>query len=144
MLKAYGRVVKFEYKFKGFMVGLGRQFSLCASSLILSADFSFADAPTGHASFMSGASGQMLMLLAFFLIFYFMIIRPQNKRAKAHRELLANLSKGDEVTTNGGILGKVTKVGEHFLMLMVSDGVEIRVHKQSIANVMPKGTYQAV
>ena len=108
-------------------------------------NLALADAPAaGPSSLMSGASGQMLMLGAFFLIFYFLIIRPQNKRSKEHRDLLSNLSKGDEVTTNGGILGKVTKVGEQFLVLMVSEGVEIRVHKQSIANVMPKGTFQSV
>jgi preprotein translocase subunit YajC len=93
---------------------------------------------------MSGAMSQLVLLGGFFAIFYFFILRPQNKRAKAHRDLLAQLSKGDEVTTNGGILGKVTRVADDFLLLMVAEGVEIRVQKQAVAHVMPKGTFKSV
>lgn len=123
---------------------------LSSLALLAVSNLVFADSPdvagssTGVGGLMSGAAGQVLMLGAFFLIFYFLIIRPQNKRAREHRDLLANLSKGDEVTTNGGILGKVTKVGEQYLTLMVSDGVEIRIQKQAITHVMPKGTFQSV
>lgn len=103
----------------------------------------FAEAPAQE-SILSGAMGQFIMLGGFFAIFYFFIIRPQNKRAKEHRDLLSNLSKGDEVTTNGGILGKINRVGDDFLHLMVAEGIEIRVQKQAIANVLPKGTFKSV
>jgi preprotein translocase subunit YajC len=77
------------------------------------------------------------------LIFYFILIRPQSKRAKEHRELVGALSKGDEVVTNGGILGKITAVSEQFMTLEVADNVEIKIQKQSIATVLPKGSLKA-
>jgi preprotein translocase subunit YajC len=103
----------------------------------------FADAPVASGG-MSGAMSQIVLLGGFFVIFYFFILRPQNKRAKAHRDLLSQLSKGDEITTNGGILGKVTRVADDFLLLMVAEGVEIRVQKQAVAHVLPKGTFKSV
>ena len=77
------------------------------------------------------------------LIFYFILIRPQSKRAKEHRELVAQLSKGDEAVTNGGILGKITDVSEQFVTLEVADNVQIKIQKQSIATVLPKGSLKA-
>lgn len=81
-----------------------------------------------------------IMIGIFFLIMYFMIIRPQSKRAKEHKKLIEALSKGDEVVTNGGLLGKITEVGENFVKLEVSEGVNIKVQKSAVASVMPKGT----
>ncbi|MEY3183107.1 MAG: hypothetical protein RLZ35_1092 [Pseudomonadota bacterium] len=115
---------------------------VAVSGLLLSSSTVFAD--TAGPNGMSGAMSQLVLLGGFFAIFYFFILRPQNKRAKAHRDLLAQLSKGDEVTTNGGILGKVTRVADDFLLLMVAEGVEIRVQKQAVAHVMPKGTFKSV
>ena len=77
------------------------------------------------------------------LIFYFILIRPQSKRAKEHRELVAGISKGDEVVTNGGILGKITEVSEQYVTLEVADNVQIKVQKQAVANVLPKGSLKA-
>lgn len=77
------------------------------------------------------------------LIFYFILIRPQSKRAKEHRELVANLGKGDEVVTNGGILGKITDVGEQFVTIEVADNVSMKIQKQSIGTVLPKGSIKA-
>ena len=77
------------------------------------------------------------------LIFYFILIRPQSKRAKEHRELVAGLSKGDEVVTNGGILGKITAVSEQFITLEVSDNVELKIQRQSVGTVLPKGSIKA-
>lgn len=77
------------------------------------------------------------------LIFYFILIRPQSKRAKEHRELVAGISKGDEVVTNGGILGKITDVSEQFVTLEISDNVQIKVQKQAVATVLPKGSLKA-
>lgn len=81
-----------------------------------------------------------IMIGIFFVIMYFMIIRPQSKRAKEHKALLDGLRKGDEVVTNGGVLGRVTNVGESFVTIEASAGVELQVQKQAVSSVMPKGT----
>ena len=119
--------------------------TLCAAvfGVLLSSTTAFADEPIGSGG-MSGAMSQIVLLGGFFAIFYFFILRPQNKRAKAHRDLLSQIAKGDEITTNGGILGKVTRVADDFLLLMVAEGVEIRVQKQAVAHVMPKGTFKSL
>lgn len=77
------------------------------------------------------------------LIFYFILIRPQSKRAKEHRELVAGISKGDEVVTTGGILGKITDVSEQFVTVEIADNVQIKVQKQAVATVLPKGSLKA-
>jgi len=82
----------------------------------------------------------LLPLVLIFALMYFLLIRPQSKRAKQHREMVANLSKGDEVVTNGGLLGRITALGETFLTVELADGVEVKVQRQSVASVMPKGT----
>ncbi|MDD3518373.1 MAG: preprotein translocase subunit YajC [Chromatiales bacterium] len=82
----------------------------------------------------------LIMIVVFFVIMYFMIIRPQTKRAKEHRQMVETLSKGDEVITGGGIIGRITEVGESFVKVEVADGVVFNVQKQSIMTVMPKGT----
>ncbi len=84
--------------------------------------------------------GFLIMIGVFFAIMYFMIIRPQNKRAKEHKALLDALTKGDEVVTNGGLLGRITALDENFITMKVADGVEVQVQRQAIAAVMPKGT----
>lgn len=83
-------------------------------------------------------------IIVLFVIFYFMLIRPQNKRAKEHSQMVASLTKGDEVVTNGGILGRITQVGENFVMVEVADGIQLRVQRQAIANLMPKGTLKTL
>ena len=91
--------------------------------------------------------GDPMTSLIFFggmiLIFYFILIRPQSKRAKEHRELVSGLSKGDEVITNGGLLGKITEVSEQYVTLEVADNVQIRVQKPAVATVLPKGSLKA-
>lgn len=91
--------------------------------------------------------GDPMTSLIFFggmiLIFYFILIRPQSKRAKEHRELVSNLSKGDEVVTNGGMLGKITDVGDQFVTVEVTDNVQLKIQKQAIATVLPKGSLKA-
>ena len=82
----------------------------------------------------------LFMVVVFFLIMYFLVIRPQNKRNKEHKALLSALSKGDEITTSGGVLGKVTHVGESLVYIEVQKGVELRIQKHSVASVLPKGT----
>jgi preprotein translocase subunit YajC len=72
-----------------------------------------------------------------------MLIRPQSKRAKEHRAMLQALATGDEVVTSGGILGRVTEVGDNFVTLEVADGVRLKVQKAQIGTLMPKGTLKA-
>ena len=85
----------------------------------------------------------MLPLVLIFVVFYFLLIRPQSKRQKQHREMVSNLSSGDEVVTAGGVLGKVTSTSEQFLTIEVTKGVELTVQRHTISAVMPKGTIKA-
>ncbi len=82
----------------------------------------------------------MLPLVLMFVVLYFVMIRPQMKRQKEHRAMIEALAKGDEVVTSGGLLGKVTKMGESFLTLEVASGVELQVQRSSVVTVLPKGT----
>ena len=86
--------------------------------------------------------GSLMPLLFIGVIFYFLLIRPQSKRAKEHREMVAKLAAGDEVVTTGGLLGRLTEVGESFVTLQVSPGVSIQVQKFQIAQLVPKGTFK--
>jgi preprotein translocase subunit YajC len=82
----------------------------------------------------------LIMVVLFFAIMYFMIIRPQSKRAKEHKKMVEELRKGDEVATQGGIMGKITNVGEEGISLEISEGVEVKVQSAAITAVLPKGT----
>lgn len=79
-----------------------------------------------------------LPLILIFVVFYFLLIRPQQKRAKEHKSMVENLKKGDWVVTNGGLLGRIIDLGENFVKLAVSDGVEVKVQRAAIAALMPK------
>jgi len=72
-----------------------------------------------------------------------MLIRPQMKRAKEHKQLVSQLSKGDEVITNGGLLGKITDVSDSFVTLELADNLQIKLQRSAVANVMPKGTIKS-
>lgn len=82
----------------------------------------------------------IVMFVAIIGFFWFFLIRPQQKKQKEHQKLLAALGKGDEVVTGGGILGRIKEVGDQFITLEVASGVEIRIQKQAVGNVLPKGT----
>jgi preprotein translocase subunit YajC len=84
-----------------------------------------------------------LLMAAFIALFYFMLIRPQQKRAKEHQALVSKLASGDEVVTTGGLLGRVTDVGDTFVTLEIADGVRVKVQKVQIAQLMPKGTLKS-
>jgi len=86
----------------------------------------------------------IIMLVVFGLIFYFMLIRPQSKRAKEHKTMVEALQKGDEVVTNGGILGKITKVGDSFITVKVADDVEINLQRHAVSSALPKGTIKSI
>ena len=80
----------------------------------------------------------------FALIFYFLIWRPQSKRSKELRDLLGSLNKGDEVMTNGGILGKLSKVDDNYIVLQIHENVEIKMQKSAVTAVLPKGTLKSI
>lgn len=79
-----------------------------------------------------------------FVVFYFLLIRPQSKRAKEHKKMVESLAKGDEVVTQGGVLGKVIEVGENFLVVEISENVQVKVQRQAVASLMPKGTMKSL
>ncbi len=89
------------------------------------------------------AFGFFLPMIVIFVAFYFLLIRPQQKRQKAHKALIGALSTGEEVVTAGGILGKVTAVSEHYATLQIADDVEVKVQKSTVSAVVPKGTFDA-
>jgi preprotein translocase subunit YajC len=82
----------------------------------------------------------MLPLVLMFVVLYFVMIRPQMKKAKEHKAMIEALAKGDEVATAGGILGKVTKLGDSFIDIEVADGVEVHLQRSAVVQVLPKGS----
>ncbi|WP_150303251.1 preprotein translocase subunit YajC [Pseudomonas saliphila] len=91
-----------------------------------------------------GGGFEWVFLLGFLVIFYLMIWRPQAKRAKEHKNLISGISVGDEVVTGGGILGKVRKVTDEFIVLEVGDGQELKFQKGAVVAALPKGTLKAI
>lgn len=85
--------------------------------------------------------GFLLPMIIIFAAFYFLLIRPQQKKQKAHAALVSNLKVGDEILTAGGILGKITGVSEHYVVVKISDNTEIKMQKASVSQVVPKDTY---
>ncbi|CAK0751545.1 preprotein translocase subunit YajC [Gammaproteobacteria bacterium] len=92
-------------------------------------------APGGTESLM-----QFLPIILIFVVFYFALIRPQTKRAKEHDAMVATLTRGDEVVTTGGLLGKIIEVGDNFVLIEVADNIQVKVQKQAVSSLMPKGT----
>jgi preprotein translocase subunit YajC len=88
----------------------------------------------------SGGLLGLLPIVLIFVLFYFLLIRPQQKRQKQQKVMVEGLKKGDEVVTAGGTLGKITDVGENFIDLEIANGVEIKVQRHSVQSMMPKGT----
>mgnify|MGYP005667639323 CR=1 FL=1 len=90
------------------------------------------------------AAFDWLLIVGMVVLFYFFLIRPQNKRAKEHRELIGALAKGDEVITSGGILGKVAKVTDEYVVIEIANGLEIKLQKASVQATLPKGTIKSI
>lgn len=86
-----------------------------------------------------GMSGFLIMLIPI-VVLWFLMIRPQMKRQKEHTKMVEALAKGDEAVTNGGILGRIIEVGDSFVTMEVADDMEVKVQRQAIATIMPKGT----
>ena len=86
----------------------------------------------------------LIMIVAIFVLFYFMLIRPQNKRAKEHRDLLSKIKKGDEIITSGGILAKVTGMDDLYIKANIAEGIEVSLQKGAVSAVLPKGTLKSI
>lgn len=94
-----------------------------------------AEAPATQGSGLSS----ILMLVAFFTIVYFLLIRPQMKRNKEQRKMLSEIAKGDEIITTGGIVGKIVKVGENYTEIQIAENTVIKIQKNAISTALPKG-----
>jgi len=102
-------------------------------------------APAAAASSdLSSSLTGMLPLLLMFVVLYFVMIRPQMKRQKEHKTMLDALSKGDEVSTGGGFLGRISALEDHYAKLEIAKGVEIQIQRSAIAQVLPKGTLKSL
>ena len=103
---------------------------------------------TAHAANAAPHSGGFISMLPMLIILvafmYFLVIRPQSKRAKEHRALVGNLKKGDEVVTSGGLMGKIVKIAENFIVVEVAESVELRLQKNAVTASMPKGTIKSL
>ncbi|MDY6994920.1 MAG: preprotein translocase subunit YajC [Pseudomonadota bacterium] len=82
----------------------------------------------------------LIMMILLIVVFYFLLIRPQTKRVKEHKQMVESLAKGDEVVTNGGLLGRITQLGDNFIIIEIAQDIEVKVQRQAVASVMPKGT----
>jgi preprotein translocase subunit YajC len=91
----------------------------------------------------TGGYSALLFPIALIVVFYFLLIRPQQKKQKEHRQMVEALAVGDEVITGGGVLGKVTEIGEQFLTVEIAHGVSVKVQRHTVATVLPKGTLKS-
>ncbi len=98
----------------------------------------------GAAADPTGGFMQLLPMILMFVVLWFLMIRPQMKKAKEHKALIEALQKGDEVVTQGGMVGKITKVGEAYVTLEIAQGTEVVVQKPAIGIVLPKGTLKSL
>ena len=110
-------------------------------SLLISDAIAATAATTGN---QTDGTFSLVMIAAIFVLFYFMLIRPQNKRTKEHRELVGKLKKGDEIITSGGILAKVTSLDEQYIKVSLAEGIEITLQKSAVSSVLPKGTLKSL
>jgi len=94
----------------------------------------------GTSGAQGGGAEQLVIMVVIFAVFYFLLIRPQTKRAKEHRQMVSELGKGDEVITNGGIYGKLTSVSDDYVEVEISDNTTVRLQRQAVASILPKGT----
>jgi preprotein translocase subunit YajC len=112
--------------------------SLLETPLFISSAFAQTAAPAAGGD-MLGSLGSMLPLVLMFVVLYFVMIRPQMKRQKEARAMVEALAKGDEVVTTGGVLGKITSLGDSTLGLEIANGVEVKIQRSAVVQVLPKG-----
>ena len=85
-----------------------------------------------------------LLLILFFVLIYFLMIRPENKRRKEHEKMVTAIEVGDEIVSSGGLLGKVTKTSDQFFEVNLSDNVKVKIQRTAVSNVLPKGTINSI
>ncbi|HUW54363.1 MAG TPA: preprotein translocase subunit YajC [Rhodanobacter sp.] len=110
----------------------------------MSFPISFVIAQAAAAQPAGGGISMIIMIVVLFGLMYFMMIRPQMKRQKEHTALLAALAKGDEVVTNGGIAGRVDELGDTFITVEIATNVKVKVQKNAVTQVLPKGSLKSV
>lgn len=115
----------------------GRHFTVsrCSMNALIPQAWAQGAAPTA-----GGQLAPLLMIVVFIAIFYFLLIRPQQKKTREHQSMVSKLSTGDEVVTSGGILGRITDIGDTFVTLEIADGVRVKVQKFQVTSLVPKGT----
>ncbi len=96
----------------------------------------------GSAAAQQGGLAGFLPLIIIFVLFYFLLIRPQTKRAKEHKGMVEALAKGDEVMTGGGLVGRIANVEDNFITLEIAEGVKVKVQKHAVSSLLPKGTFK--
>jgi preprotein translocase subunit YajC len=106
-------------------------------------DFLISPAFAQQAAPQGNALMQFLPLVLLLVLFYFMLIRPQMKRSREHKDMLTKLAKGDEVITGGGLTGVVRDIGENFVTVEIADNVPVKMQKSAIVSVLPKGTLKS-
>jgi preprotein translocase subunit YajC len=104
--------------------------------------FFISDAYAAGGASQDNGLGSILLIVLMIVAFYFLLWRPQQKRTKEHQQLMAGLAKGDDVATSSGIHGRVKNVDEQSVTVEISKGVEVKMHKQSVTQVLPKGTHK--
>lgn len=104
----------------------------------------YAQAATGAASDPTGGLMGLIPIVLMFVVLWFLMIRPQMKKAKEHTKLVNELQKGDEVVTQGGIAGRIAKVGENYLAIEIAEGVTVQVQKSAVGALLPKGTLKGL
>ncbi|MDR1996431.1 preprotein translocase subunit YajC [Azonexus sp.] len=105
---------------------------------------SLAHAQTAGAADPTGGFMQLLPMILMFVVLWFLMIRPQMKKAKDHKALIEALQKGDEIVTGGGLVGRITKIGEAYVTVEIAEGTEVVVQKPAIGMVLPKGTLKSL
>ena len=103
----------------------------------------YADTVAASGAPQGGGLNVILLSVLFVAIFYFLLIRPQSKRNKAHQAIINDLQKGDEVVTSGGILGRIMKIDDAIITIEIAENIEIKVQKNSVVSLLPKGTLKS-
>jgi preprotein translocase subunit YajC len=116
------------------------RFIILESSVFISSAFAQTAPAAAAEGGMQSSLMSMLPLVLMFVVLYFVMIRPQMKKQKEHRSMIDALAKGDEIATAGGVLGKVTKLGDSYLTLEVAPGVELQIQRSAVVQVLPKGS----
>ena len=107
-------------------------------------DVMAAAASTTAANPQQESTFSLMMIVAIFVLFYFMLIRPQSKRAKEQRQLIGSLKKGDEIVTQSGLLAKIVHLDEQYMKVALSDNVEVYLQRNAVNTILPKGTIKAL